>query len=115
MLEADELCNQIAIINKGGIIASGMPSEIKRRFSKVTVIEITMRQSQAKAVENLKLIRGIERVISGSDGLLQKLTLDVLPGAEVREEVTRVLGQSNIESVVLRAPTLEEAYLSVLK
>jgi len=115
MLEADELCNQIALINKGSITASGTPSEIKTRFSKISVIEVIMRQSQTKAVENLKTIRGIERVVTGSDGLLQKLTIQILPGAEVKEEVTRVLGQSNIESIVMRDPTLEEAYLSILK
>jgi len=115
MLEADELCNQIALINKGSITASGTPSEIKTRFSKISVIEVIMRQSQTKAVENLKTIRGIERIVTGSDGLLQKLTIQILPGAEVKEEVTRVLGQSNIESIVMRDPTLEEAYLSILK
>ena len=115
MLEADELCDQIAIINKGGIVASGTPSEIKRRFSKVSVIEVIMRQSQLSAAENLKPVQGIERVISSSDGPLQKLTIHVLPGIEVQDEITQVLGQSNIESLVMRDPTLEEAYLSILK
>ncbi len=115
MLEADELCNQVAIINKGQIVASGTPSEIKRRFSKVSVIEVIMRQSQPGATENLKPVQGIERVISSSDGPLQKLTIHVLPGIEVKDEITQVLGQSNIESLVMRDPTLEEAYLSILK
>jgi len=115
MLEADELCGQIAIIKEGQIVASGTPSEIKRRFSRIAVIEVIMRQSQASAVDNLKPIHGIERVISSFDGPLQRLTLHVLPGTEVKEEVTRVLGQSNIESTMMRDPTLEEAYLSILK
>jgi ABC-2 type transport system ATP-binding protein len=115
MLEADELCDQIAIINKGDIVASGTPSEIKRRFSKISVIEVIMRQSEPGAANNLKPVQGIERVISSSDGPLQKLTIHVSPDREVKEEVKQILGQSNIESLITRDPTLEEAYLSILK
>lgn len=115
MLEADELCHQIAIINKGEIVASGTPSEIKRKFSKVTVLEVILRQSRADPAQELSHIRGIERITSSLDGPIQKLTLHILPGAEIKEEVTQILGQSNIESTVIRDPTLEDAYLSILK
>jgi len=115
MSEADELCDQIAIIDKGTIIASGTPSEIKRRFSKVAVLEVILRQSQVNAVSDLTPIPGIKHVTSVSDGPIQKLTIHTIPGSEVREEVTKVLGAGNIESIVMRDPTLEEAYLSIFK
>jgi len=115
MSEADELCDQIAIIDKGAIIASGTPSEIKRRFSKVAVLEVILRQSQVNAVSDLTPIPGIKHVTSVSDGPIQKLTIHTIPGSEVREEVTKVLGAGNIESIVMRDPTLEEAYLSIFK
>ena len=115
MSEADELCDQIAIIDKGTIIASGTPSEIKRRFSKVAVLEVILRQSQVNAVGDLSPITGIKHVTSISDGPIQKLTIHTTPGSEVREEVTKVLGAGNIESIVMRDPTLEEAYISIFK
>ena len=115
MSEADELSSQVAIINQGRMIASGTPSEIKRRFSKIAVCEVICRQSEASAVEALQAIQGVQRVISSSDGPLQRLTLHMLPGTEVKTEVTKILGESNIESVVMRDPTLEEAYLSIIK
>ena len=115
MSEADELSSQIAIINKGTIIASGMPSEIKRKFSKVAVLEVICRHSEVNAVEAVQAVRGVQRVISSSDGPLQRLTIHVLPGTEVKAEVTSILGASNIESVIMRDPTLEEAYLSIIK
>ncbi|MFC2014891.1 ABC transporter ATP-binding protein [Chloroflexota bacterium] len=115
MSEADDLSDQIAIINEEKIIASGIPSDIKRRFSKIGVQEVILRQIGLAAVENLTQIPGIERVTSSYDGPIQKLTVHIKPGAEVMEEVTAMLGKDNIESMVTRDPTLEEAYLSIFK
>jgi ABC-2 type transport system ATP-binding protein len=115
MLEADELSDQIAIIDRGKIIASGRPSDVKRRFSKVSMVEVVLRHSVADAVENLTSISGIERVTSSSDGPVQKLTIQIKPDAEVRQKVAEVLGADSIDSIVAREPTLEEAYLSIFK
>ena len=115
MLEADQLCDQIAIINKGAIIASGSPSEIKRSFSKIAVLEVILHDSRADTSEELNAIPGIENITSSWDGPIQKLTIHTLPGAEVREKITEILGQDNIESMSMRDPTLEEAYLNIIK
>jgi ABC-2 type transport system ATP-binding protein len=115
MSEADELCNRIAIINRGEIVASGTPSEIKKGFSKINILELILRQSQADATESLASVQGIERVTSSFDGPIQKLTIQISPGAEVKAEVSRILGESNVESMVMRDPTLEEAYINIIK
>jgi ABC-2 type transport system ATP-binding protein len=115
MLEADELSTQIAIINQGKIVATGTPSEIKKKFSKIIILEVIHRQSGVNVIEALNSIRGIQSVTTISDGPLQKLTLHLPPGMEIRSEVTRILGEGNVESMVMRDPTLEEAYLNILK
>jgi ABC-2 type transport system ATP-binding protein len=115
MSEADQLCDQIAIINKGAIVASGSPSEIKRSFSKIAVLEVILHDSPADTSEELNAIPGIENVTSSWDGPIQKLTIYTLPGVEVREKITEILGQDNIDSMSMRDPTLEEAYLNIIK
>jgi ABC-2 type transport system ATP-binding protein len=115
MSEADELSDQIAIIDKGNIVASGTPSIIKRKFSKVAILEVFLKQSDVAAAEKLNATAGIERVTSSQDGPVQKLTIHTKPGTDVREEVTKTLGADKIESMVDRDPTLEEAYLSIFK
>jgi ABC-2 type transport system ATP-binding protein len=115
MAEADELSDLIGIIDKGRIIASGTPSDIKRQFSKISMLELILRRNQVGAAEQLNAIQGIERVTSSSDGPMQRLTLQVKAGAEVKEQVTNVLGADSVESVIARDPTLEEAYLSIFK
>jgi ABC-2 type transport system ATP-binding protein len=115
MSEADELSDQIAIIDKGNIVASGTPSVIKRKFSKVAILEVFLKQSDIAAAEKLNAISGIERVTSSMDGPVQKLTIHTRPGTDVRKEVKKAVGDDNIESMVDRDPTLEEAYLSIFK
>lgn len=115
MSEADELSNRIAIIDKGAIIASGTPSEIKRQFSRVAVMEVICRQMAPDAIEKLTAIGGIERVTSTSDGPIYKLTIHTQPEAQVRSDVTGILDKENIESIINREPTLEEAYLSIFR
>ena len=115
MSEADELSSQVAIINKGKIIARGTPTEIKRSFSKIIVCEAICRQTDAKAIEAVQRLHGIQRVNVMSDGPIQRLTIHALPGTEVKEGVLKTLGEGCVESIVMRDPTLEEAYLSIIK
>jgi ABC-2 type transport system ATP-binding protein len=115
MSEADELSHQVAIINRGKVIASGPPSVIKRSFSKIAVCEVICRQSPANALPAMQEIQGIQRVTAIADGPIQRITIQMLPGTEVKLDVTRILGEGNIDSFVMRDPTLEEAYLSIIK
>jgi ABC-2 type transport system ATP-binding protein len=106
---------QIAIINHGRVIVTGAPSTIKRSFSKIAVCEVICRQSQANAIPSIQALQGIQRVTAIEDGPLQRITIHMLPGTEVKIGVTEILGKGNIESLVMRDPTLEEAYLNIIK
>ena len=107
--------DQIAIIDGGKIIASGSPSDIRRKFSKITVCEVILRQSISDAIDGLVSIPGIEHVTSSTDGPIQKLTIHLKPGIEIQETVTKQIGSDLVESMVMREPTLEEAYLSIFR
>jgi len=113
MSEADELSDRVAIIDKGRIIASGTPSEIKRQFSKITVMEVLYRRTGAQMLDSLNAISGVERINTSSDGPIHKLTIHTRPDAQIKEEVERILESDNIDSIITRDPTLEEAYLSI--
>jgi ABC-2 type transport system ATP-binding protein len=114
MSEADELCQQISIINRGQITAHGTPSEIKRKFSKIGILEVLCRQTGNDHEKRLSSIRGILRVISTMDGPFNRITLHMVPDAKVEADVKRLLGENSIESLIQRDPTLEEAYLSII-
>jgi ABC-2 type transport system ATP-binding protein len=115
MFEADTLCNTIALINKGKLVAMGTPAEIKQKFSKVRIVEVTVRQARATLMEELSKLDGVQRVDAGADGALAKFTVYAPVDGDMREAVARVVGKENVEGMVARDPTLEEAYLSILR
>ena len=116
MFEADSLCDRIALIDRGRLVALGTPGEIRREFSNVRVLEVTLREARAGLAERVGDIEGVERVEVSMDGLRQRLTVTVVAGAEVRTgaAVGELVGERALETSTVREPTLEEAYLSIL-
>ena len=115
MLEADMLCDTIALIDKGRLVALGTPNEIKRNFSRVAIIEIVVNRTRASLAKELSGVEGVRRVETSVEGVLQKFAIFVDAGADVRTRIEEIAGADAIESQVLREPTLEEAYVSILK
>jgi ABC-2 type transport system ATP-binding protein len=115
MSEADELCANIGIINKGVIVTTGTPTEIKRKFSKSVVIDIVLRQLTEHMIAALMDITGVEQVKDVIDGPIQKLVVHARPRINLNIEIEALLGRDNIEYLTTREPTLEEAYLSILR
>ena len=115
MAEADMLCDTIAIIDRGEMAAVGTPTEIKRQFSRLGIFEVTINRPRESLAGELSGIEGVERVESAGEGALQKLTISVTFGADLRDKIVETVGSENIENLVSRDPTLEEAYINILK
>ena len=115
MLEADMLCDNIALIDHGRLVALGTPDEIKRNFSRVTVIEIVVNQTRETLAEELSNIGGVRQVETSTEGIFQKITITVQAGVDAREQIENTVGSEKIESLVVRDPTLEQAYVSILR
>ncbi|MBO0684622.1 MAG: ABC transporter ATP-binding protein [Candidatus Dormibacteraeota bacterium] len=116
MLEADHLCDRIAIIDHGRIAASGTPAEIKAHFSRVSVLEVLMAGGRARVVDDLAAIPGVHRVDRSSEGPLERLVVQTQAGDDLREAVLAAIGDPEaVQGVVAREPTLEEAYVSILR
>jgi ABC-2 type transport system ATP-binding protein len=61
--EADALCDRVAIVDHGKIVALGTPSELKARVPGSDVIELTLvRDVDAAALEGLKALPGVREV-----------------------------------------------------
>ena len=115
MAEADMLCDTIALINKGELAALGTPEDIKNSFSKIEVIEVLIRRTRERLPDEVSRIEGIEGTESLSEGAFQKLTITVASGTDIQNQVRQVIGADNVESLSIRSPTLEEAYINILK
>ena len=115
MSEADKLCDRIAIIVRGRLTAIGTPADIKQRFSRISIIEVIANEIVEGVRDRLLEIDGLEWVDSPAvDGMLVKYSIHTRAGLDLRDAITTAF-PVEIVSIVQREPTLEEAYLSLVK
>jgi ABC-2 type transport system ATP-binding protein len=118
MVEADELSDNIAIIDNGKIIAEGTPTQLKNEFGGNNIIDIEFLQAeeiskliiplqQIKDVVSVKLINQ-QLIIAFHGGLTTFLTilkkgfLDIL-STDVEKQINSIkLHQNNLEDVFLQ-------------
>ncbi len=115
MFEADRLCERIAIIDHGKLVAEGTPLDIKRRFSRLAVLEAAATALAPGALDRLREVAGVLKVDSIADGPLHRITLQAEVGVDIEAALVATLSRDDIISSVVRDPTLEEAYLNILR
>jgi ABC-2 type transport system ATP-binding protein len=115
--EAQELCDRIAILERGKVIASDTPDNVRHlviedRMLKVAVSGTTT-GSQERLIRDLEVIQGVHSVSTelGTTGNLQSLSMRVEKELDLTD-VLRLLSGSGfrIQSVNTEEPTLEDAF-----
>jgi ABC-2 type transport system ATP-binding protein len=117
LAEAEELCDRLAVINKGSLVFEGTSREIKERARQDDVIEIEGPALDAHCfdlVGRLPLVSS--RALQQSDGST-RITLTSPNSAHLTQEVLRVVAAEKYElaGLSIRRPTLEDAYVSLLQ
>ena len=109
--EANALCDRIAIIDHGKLVALDTPVEMKRRYGD-TVMEIETASSvSSQLLEQLRKIIGISRVTQ-TDKIL-KIAMSGNDLSATGKLITLVSQHSNIRRIAQREPNLEEIFLSL--
>ena len=114
MFEADALCDRIAVIAKGEIVAQGTPQELKNRVTEGCVIEIEVFGVQDEAVERLRAIDGVRTVNVEEREQAQLVVVQTDEDVELTHALLSQLDGSSIGRVATREPTLEDAYVALV-
>jgi ABC-2 type transport system ATP-binding protein len=114
MFEADELCDRIAVIRDGRIVAEGTPEVLKQRVTAGHVVEVETFGLPESGVEAVRRLAGVRSVALEDRGQAQVLLVQVEPGAEVTSGVLAHLNGTRIGRVGAREPTLEDAYVELV-
>ena len=114
MFEADTLCDSIGIIDKGKLAALGTPAEIKGNFSTVKITQITLRTPVPELVDEIGSLEEVQRVTEGTEDAMQQLIVHGSTDFNLNAYLEDRMSETDIVSLVVREPTLEEAYLSIL-
>jgi ABC-2 type transport system ATP-binding protein len=114
MFEADSLCDRIAVISKGEIVAEGSPQQLKARVTARTVVEI---EAYGVSEQTLTLIRGlpeVEAVTTEVREQAQLLTVQAKEGSQLTARLLQLLEGVRVERIAAREPTLEDAYVALV-
>src|SRR3954471_4232380 len=114
MFEADALCDRIAVIAKGEIVATGSPAELKRLVSEGTVVEIETFGAPADAIDRLHATEGVVSIAVEEREQAQVLVVQARDGYTPTQALLAKLGDVRIGRVSAREPTLEDAYVQLV-
>ena len=114
MFEADELCNRIAVIGDGKIVALDTPAGLKRFVKDITVIEVEAFGVVDEDIVALRRQSEVRAVSGNLEGERQTLRIQTPRGSEFIPEVTKILNRAKIFDVRIKEPTLEDAYLRLV-
>ena len=116
MAEAEELCDRIAIINHGRIVALDTPASLKKQITGETLFEIEVRA---------EVLPGLQSDLQKLDGRLHMQVLEAHPNKKVSirtaqpENVMRTLtpfiSSQQVQGLEVRNQTLEDVYVSIIQ
>jgi ABC-2 type transport system ATP-binding protein len=114
MFEADALCNRIAVINHGRIIALDTPSGLKTHVRDLNVVEVETFGAPDSALEKVRALPFADSLSIEEQGQKQILLIQTSRGAEAVPDVMSALDGLKVGRVIVREPTLEDAYVRLV-
>jgi ABC-2 type transport system ATP-binding protein len=115
MAEADELCDRIAIIDDGKILACDTPTNLKRLVKTNTTLSLDV--TMMKDVGSLSSIRGASNFTSSHtvDNNMTNLRFVLEDESAVSDIVSEILAKgSKIVSLQKKEPTLEDVFIKLV-
>lgn len=114
MFEADSLCQRVAVIDKGTIVALDSPSELKKHVADLSVIEVETFGTPSEIVERLRALSFVDSLHIEEQDQRQMLLIQTARGAEAVPDVMNSLNGTRVGRVIVREPTLEDAYVRLV-
>ena len=131
MEEAEYLCDEIAIIDHGKIIAFDTPTGLKQKYGEAKTIELTFKDTPNKSFIDLLKSTIVRKDSKNDDSgnnnsnknssyidVIGKhaVTITVNNAEEIISEILQLVSRNGlqIESIAINSPSLEEVFLSIV-
>ena len=114
MFEADALCDRIAVIANGEIVAQGTPQELKAGVADGSVVEVEVFGVEERTLERVRELAGVRAVTVEDLEQKQLLIVQTAPGLELTHAILSQLDGTSVGRVSSREPTLEDAYVALV-
>jgi len=115
MYEADELCDRIAIINHGRLVALDTSENIKRKAENTSVLEIeTLDGIDDDKIAEIKKIGFVEMVTLRNVEHKNIIEVQYACEHEITNNVLEIIKDIKILSIKTREASLEDAYITLI-
>ena len=114
MFEADSLCERIAVINKGKIVALNTPDKLKYTVRDLSIVEIEIFGIPPDFLEKVKNLEFVDSVAVETRGQRQILLVHTPKGPSAISDIVETLNGLRLGKIVTREPTLEDAYVRLV-
>lgn len=114
MFEADALCDRIAIINHGRIIALDTPGGLKSKVDDMNVVELETFGLPDAVVEKIRSLPFVDALSLEDHDQKQMLLVQTTRGAEAVPDIMGAIDGQRVGRVIVREPTLEDAYVRLV-
>jgi ABC-2 type transport system ATP-binding protein len=117
MAEADELCDRIAIIDHGKVLACDSPANLKRMLQSQPIFEIDVSGITERTIPVLGEAPGVEHVTGEPDdsGSTYKLKFILKDESAISSVVQALTSQeASIRSLQKHEPTLEDVFIKLV-
>jgi ABC-2 type transport system ATP-binding protein len=113
MQEADELCDRLAIINQGRILACDTPLRLKRTVAKDSTFSITT--SPCACIGEISSLPGVKGFSAKGDGSKEEVRF-VLEDEAVISDIISFITSKNAKVISLNKtePTLEDVFIQLV-
>jgi len=115
MVEVDELCDRVAIINQGKVLASDTPATLKRQLQREAIFKLEVSPLNGAQPEDFKAIQGVSqfvhRPVEGGATLEFMLEDEAVLATVVGELTKNNIHLRNLEK---REPTLEDVFVKLV-
>jgi ABC-2 type transport system ATP-binding protein len=110
MEEADKLCDRIAIVDHGNLVALGTPVELKRGVPGANVVEVHFDRETAEWKSRLEALDGVTNVQAESAGFYRVLTSSGSKTTMQLVELAASLGET-LTSLSVQNTTLDDVFV----
>lgn len=114
MFEADALCQRIAVIDHGNIVALDTPEELKKLVLDLSVIEVEVFGALDDLLETIRGLKFVDNVSVENREQRQVLMVQTPRGSEAIPDLMALFDGRRVGKVTSREPTLEDAYVRLV-
>ncbi|MBX3049771.1 MAG: ABC transporter ATP-binding protein [Anaerolineales bacterium] len=115
MVEADELCDRVAIINDGRVLACDSPAKLKQQLQSDAIYRMEISPLNGLGVDTLEKLKGVNKVNHEAKDGFSVLELILAEDDALGSIVNTLTGKDvHIRNLQKREPTLEDVFVSLV-